>query len=69
MTSKIPNGLYTYLTQQLKIPADQIIVYGRSVGGGSATALATQQPICRVNSRKCLYIRLSRCGTVSAAAL
>ena len=39
------NAAYTYLTQQLKIPADQIIVYGRSVGGGSATALATQQPI------------------------
>ena len=36
---------YTYLTQQLNIPANKIIVYGRSVGGGSATALASQQPV------------------------
>ncbi|HEY9645191.1 MAG TPA: alpha/beta hydrolase [Chroococcidiopsis sp.] len=36
---------YAYLTQQLKIAPAQIIVYGRSVGGGSATELATQQPI------------------------
>ena len=36
---------YTYLTQQLTIPADNIIVYGRSVGGGSATALASQKPV------------------------
>ncbi|MBX2862495.1 MAG: alpha/beta hydrolase [Leptolyngbyaceae cyanobacterium MAG.088] len=36
---------YTYLTQQLNIPAEKIIVYGRSVGGGSATELASQQPV------------------------
>ena len=36
---------YTYLIQQLNVPADSIIVYGRSVGGGSATALASQQPV------------------------
>jgi abhydrolase domain-containing protein 17 len=36
---------YTYLTQQLKITPQQIIVYGRSVGGGSAIELATQKPI------------------------
>jgi abhydrolase domain-containing protein 17 len=33
---------YKYLTQQLKIPPQRIIVYGRSVGGGSATELATR---------------------------
>ncbi len=36
---------YSYLTQQLNIPPERIIVYGRSVGGGSATELATQYPI------------------------
>jgi abhydrolase domain-containing protein 17 len=36
---------YTYLTQQLKIPTSQIIVYGRSVGGGSATELASKNPV------------------------
>jgi abhydrolase domain-containing protein 17 len=36
---------YNYLTQQLKIPANQIILYGRSIGGGSATELATKHPI------------------------
>ncbi len=36
---------YTYLTKELKIPPNKIIVYGRSVGGGSATELATLRPI------------------------
>ncbi|MGG6294703.1 alpha/beta hydrolase [Leptolyngbya sp. AN02str] len=36
---------YTYLTQQLNIPPNRIIVYGRSVGGGSATELATRYPV------------------------
>jgi abhydrolase domain-containing protein 17 len=36
---------YAYLTKELKIPPNQIIVYGRSVGGGSATELATLHPI------------------------
>jgi abhydrolase domain-containing protein 17 len=31
---------YTYLIEQLGIPPERIIVYGRSVGGGPATALA-----------------------------
>jgi abhydrolase domain-containing protein 17 len=39
------DAAYTYLTQQLKIPPQQIIVYGRSVGGGSAIELATRHPI------------------------
>lgn len=36
---------YQYLTQQLMIPGDRIIVYGRSVGGGSAVDLATRYPV------------------------
>jgi abhydrolase domain-containing protein 17 len=36
---------YTYLTKQLKIPADRIIIYGRSIGGGSATEIATRYPV------------------------
>ncbi len=36
---------YRYLTEQLKIPPKQIIVYGRSVGGGSAVDLATRHPV------------------------
>jgi abhydrolase domain-containing protein 17 len=35
---------YNYLTQQLNIPPNKIIVYGRSIGGGSATELATKHP-------------------------
>jgi len=38
-------AVYTYLTQNLKISPQQLIVYGRSVGGGSATELATRHPI------------------------
>jgi abhydrolase domain-containing protein 17 len=33
------------LTKELKIPPNKIIVYGRSVGGGAATELATLHPI------------------------
>ncbi|MDS3861913.1 alpha/beta hydrolase [Thermosynechococcaceae cyanobacterium BACA0444] len=33
---------YTYLTQTLKIPPNRIILYGRSLGGGVATHLATE---------------------------
>jgi abhydrolase domain-containing protein 17 len=36
---------YDYLTQKLGVPPEQIIVYGRSVGGGSAVELATRRPI------------------------
>ena len=39
------DAAYAYLTQQLNIPPEQIIVYGRSVGGGPAVELATQQAI------------------------
>lgn len=36
---------YQYLTQQLKIPAEQIIVHGQSLGGGSATDIASRHPV------------------------
>ena len=36
---------YSYLVQQLKIPADRIIVYGHSLGGGSATKLAVKHSV------------------------
>ncbi len=39
------DAAYKYLTQQLKIPPEQIILYGRSVGGGSATDLATRHSV------------------------
>lgn len=35
-------AVYDYLTQTLKIPPSQIILYGRSLGGGVATHLATE---------------------------
>ncbi|BAZ81334.1 alpha/beta hydrolase [Sphaerospermopsis kisseleviana CS-549] len=36
---------YNYLTEDLKIKPEQIIVFGRSVGGGSAVDLAAREPI------------------------
>jgi abhydrolase domain-containing protein 17 len=39
------DAAYKYLTQQLKIPPEQIILYGRSLGGGSATDLATRHSV------------------------
>ncbi|MEB3179284.1 MAG: alpha/beta hydrolase [Nostocaceae cyanobacterium] len=36
---------YNYLTQELKISPQQIILFGRSVGGGSVVDLATRQPV------------------------
>lgn len=39
------NAAYEYLTQQLGIPENQIIVYGRSVGGGPSVDLASRQPV------------------------
>ncbi|MEL6384577.1 MAG: alpha/beta hydrolase [Cyanobacteria bacterium J06626_18] len=36
---------YRYLTEQQQIFPEQIIVYGRSVGGGSATELVSQYPV------------------------
>jgi len=39
------NTAYEYLTQKLGIPPNQIIVYGRSVGGGPSVDLASRQPV------------------------
>jgi abhydrolase domain-containing protein 17 len=39
------DAAYAYLTQQLNVPPQRIIVYGRSVGGGPATELATRHPV------------------------
>jgi abhydrolase domain-containing protein 17 len=39
------NAAYRYLTEQLKISPQQIILYGRSLGGGSATELATRYSV------------------------
>ena len=36
---------YQYLVQNLHIPPEKILVYGRSVGGGSAVDLATHHPV------------------------
>jgi fermentation-respiration switch protein FrsA (DUF1100 family) len=36
---------YNYLTNNLKIAPDKIIVFGRSVGGGSAVDLAVKKPV------------------------
>jgi abhydrolase domain-containing protein 17 len=35
---------YAYLVNQLKVPTDRIIIFGRSVGSGPATYLASRQP-------------------------
>ena len=39
------NAAYEYLTQKLGIPANKIIVYGYSVGGGPSVDLASRQPV------------------------
>jgi len=36
---------YKYLTQTLNVPPEQVILYGRSLGGGVATELATHVPV------------------------
>jgi abhydrolase domain-containing protein 17 len=36
---------YRYTTETLKVPPDRIIVFGRSVGSGPSTYLASTQPI------------------------
>lgn len=38
------NAAYDYLTTQLKIPADRIIIFGRSVGTGPAVHIAARRP-------------------------
>ncbi|MEQ9550896.1 MAG: alpha/beta hydrolase [Coleofasciculus sp. G3-WIS-01] len=38
-------GSVNYLKEQLGVPPEQIIAYGRSVGGGSAVDLAARHPL------------------------
>lgn len=39
------NTAYNYLTQNLQIPAKQILIYGRSIGSGPSVDLASRQPV------------------------
>jgi len=39
------DAAYDYLTGPLRIPPEQILVYGRSVGGGSGVDLAVRKPL------------------------
>ncbi|MCC3407687.1 MAG: alpha/beta hydrolase [Microcoleus sp. PH2017_10_PVI_O_A] len=39
------DAAYGYLTEQLRVPPKQIILYGRSVGGGPAVDLASRQSV------------------------
>jgi abhydrolase domain-containing protein 17 len=39
------DAAYRYLTEQLKVPANKIIVYGRSLGGAMAINLAAKRPV------------------------
>jgi fermentation-respiration switch protein FrsA (DUF1100 family) len=38
-------AVYDYLIEKRKIPADKIILQGRSLGGGAAVDLASRQPV------------------------
>ncbi|NJL00046.1 MAG: alpha/beta hydrolase [Spirulinaceae cyanobacterium RM2_2_10] len=39
------DAAYAYLTQELEVAPNRIIAFGRSVGGGSTTDLASRQPV------------------------
>lgn len=39
---------YAYLTQELGVKSNRLLVHGRSLGGGSAVYLATQHPVAGV---------------------
>lgn len=39
------NAVYDYLIQTAKVPADRIIIYGRSLGSGPAVHLAARRPV------------------------
>ena len=44
---------YNYLTQQLGVPAQRIIAFGRSVGGGAAVDLAARKPLAGLIMESC----------------
>ena len=39
------DAAFGYLTRELKVPADRVIAYGRSIGGGPSTDLAAREAI------------------------
>lgn len=39
------NAVYRYLTEDIKVSPDRILLYGRSVGGGPSTYLAAHKPV------------------------
>ena len=39
------DSVYRYLTEDIKVLPDRIILYGRSVGGGPSTYLAARKPV------------------------
>ncbi len=39
------DAVYRYLTEEIKVPPDRILLYGRSVGGGPSTYLAARKPV------------------------
>jgi fermentation-respiration switch protein FrsA (DUF1100 family) len=39
------DAVYAYLTRTLGVPAEQVIVHGRSLGGGPAAELASRAPV------------------------
>lgn len=41
-------AVYSYMVETLKIPADRIVLYGRSVGGGPTMSLAANKPVAGV---------------------
>ncbi|MDV7338057.1 alpha/beta hydrolase [Terasakiella sp. A23] len=43
-TYKDATAAYDYLTIERQIPADEIVIFGRSLGGGVASELATRKP-------------------------
>lgn len=42
------NAAYDYLTQQLHVPPERIIAFGRSLGGGPTAYLAARRPVAGV---------------------
>jgi fermentation-respiration switch protein FrsA (DUF1100 family) len=38
-------AVYDYLRQDLRLPAEQLLVFGRSLGGGPSTELASQKTV------------------------
>jgi abhydrolase domain-containing protein 17 len=46
---------YRYLTETLKVPANRIILHGRSLGGASAVDLAMQKPVAGLIMESSFY--------------